>query len=179
MPNARTSLQEMGIHSVTVELRIEALWTDSGELFAALSGTERAAGTTLQTAAEKAIRTGMGKLSEKLLDELVEDWREKVYSGRLVRLVVQGSDAQLRSFEREFPLRVGGIEKLNPRSFVSGKGVYDIRVKGSGFEVARQLVARGLGDTTQVEILQVTANTLKLHLESNGTHGSGREDRSE
>jgi hypothetical protein len=180
IPNSPSSLRGKGIHSATAELRVEALWTDSGEVFAALSGTGRAAGATLQTAAEKAIHLGMSTLRDSLLDELAEDWREKIYSGRLIRLVVQGSEAQLRSFEREFPRRVNGVENMNPRRRGAGRRVYDIRAPGSGFDVARQLAGRGLGGALQVDILQVTAHTLELHLEpASGAHDSSRADQSE
>ena len=94
---------------------------------------------------------------------MMENWREKVYSGRTISLTVRGTRPQADYFKREFPLRVAGIEKLYPRSFEGDLAIYDARSKTPAFHVARELSAKGLGDLN-VEIVQVTANTMQLVL---------------
>jgi len=163
IPFSSGSLEEVGIKSGVADLRVEALWTDTGEIFAALTGVEKAAAATLQAAADKAIGTGIERLAGELVARLADDWREKVYSGRLLRLVVQGSREQLGVFERLFPICVGGVEKLYPRRYRSGVGVYDARSRDTGFQVARELSAKEVGDF-DIEILQASLNSLQLQL---------------
>lgn len=165
VPLASSTLREIGVQSAVVQLRVEALWADSGEIFATLSTVERAAAVTIQAAYEKGIRSGAEKLTDQLVERLAEDWREKAYSGRLLRLVIEGKRERLTLFEREFPARVGGIEKLYPRSYSGGRGVYDARSQHTGFQVARSLVAREW-EGMDIEVVQVTPNSLKLQLNS-------------
>ena len=163
VPFAGASLQSLGMRSATADLRIEALWTDTGEIFAALSHSEREADINLSTAGEKAVRTGMVKLSAELIRHLVENWREKMYSGRLVRVVVNGNSERVGYFESIFPGLVAGIEKIHRRSFSEGEAIFDVRSKYTGFSIARMLTAKGIKDF-DIEILRVSPNSLRLAL---------------
>ena len=163
VPFAGASLQSLGMRSVTADLRIEALWTDTGEIFAALSDSERGADINLSTAGEKAVRTGMKKLSAELIRHLVENWREKMYSGRMVKVVVNGDSKHIGYFESAFPGLLAGIEKIYRRSFSEGKAVFDVRSKDTGFSIARALIAKGL-EGVDIEILRVSPNSLRLAL---------------
>ena len=163
VPFAGSSLQSLGLNSATADLRIEALWTDTGEVFAALSRSERGADVNLTTAGEKAVRTGMEKLSAELVRQLVENWRGKMYSGRLIRVVVDGASERVRHCEAAFPVQVAGIEKIYRRSFREGTAVFDIRSKDTGFAIARALTAKGI-EGVNIDILRVSPNSLRLAL---------------
>lgn len=158
-----TTLHQLGIHSRSVQVKLDALWSDSGEVFASLAATERAAAMTPEAAAEKAVRLGTERLAGQLVRRLAADWRERAYNGQWVRLVVLGDPETLSRFERELPERVASVEQLLPRSRSAGLAVYDARSRGSGFQVARELAAGGLTGLA-VEVEEVTVNTLKLRL---------------
>jgi len=166
VPLSSSTLNGIGVQSAVVQMRVEALWADSGEIFATLSTVEKAAAVTVQAAYEKGIRNGAEKLTKQLVERLTDDWREKAYSGRLLRLVIEGERERLTLFEKEFPARIGGIEKLYPRSFSDGSGVYDARSQHTGFQIARSLVAREW-ESMNIEVMQVTPNSLKLQLNPN------------
>ena len=102
-------------------------------------------------------------LADSLVRDLVENWRQKVYSGRLVRLVVQASAKELSEFESDFSLLLGGVEKMYRRSYSDGVAIYDIRSKNTGFSIARQLTAYNL-ERFDIVIQQVTPNSLKLQV---------------
>ena len=163
VPFAGSSLRSLGLSSATADLRIEALWTDTGEVFAALSHSERGADVNLSTAGEKAVRTGMEKLSAELVRQLVENWREKMYSGRLVRVVVDGDSERVGHFEWAFSGQVAGIEKIYRRSFSEGTAVFDVRSKDTGFAIARALTAKGI-EGVNIDIIRVSPNSLRLAL---------------
>jgi hypothetical protein len=164
---AGAKVEELGFSTAVAEVKVRALWTDTGEVLAVLTKVQRAADRTLQTAAAKAVRQGTGGLSAQLVTRLAEDWRQKVYAGRLLHLVVQGQPAQLQAFEREFPGRAGGIDKLYPRQYAAGRGEYDAHSQSAAFQVARELSARGL-DSLDVDVVSVSLNTLELRLVARG-----------
>lgn len=156
-------LKELGISSAAAEVEAKLIWVDTGEVVAVLTQRSRAADRSFEAAARKAARQGVEKLAPELVKKLLGDWQERVYSGRQLQLQVQASADQLRLFERDFPTAVGGIDKLYPRGFAAGVARYEARAHSEGFQIARELSAKGLGDL-DVEILQVTGNTLRLKL---------------
>ena len=163
VPFTQASLKGLGLYSATADMRVEALWTDTGEVFASLVHSERGADVNLQTAAEKAIRNGMEKLSAKLVIKLAENWREKMYSGRLVRLLVRGDIERVGSFENAFPHQVIGVEKLYRRSYEEGVAVFDLRSKETGFAIARDIIAKGV-EGIDINIVRVSPNSVHLHI---------------
>jgi hypothetical protein len=163
VPYSRSSLEGLGLHSAVAALAIDALWTDTGEVFSSHVRTERAAASSLEEAGRKALYHGGEVLADSLVRDLVENWRQKVYSGRLVRLVVQASAKELSEFESDFSLLLGGVEKMYRRSYSDGVAIYDIRSKNTGFSIARQLTAYNL-ERFDIVIQQVTPNSLKLQV---------------
>ena len=163
IPFAGTSLEDAGLTTAVAELRILMVWADTREVMAELTGVRRAADSSLEAAAHKAIREGIRDLQAQLVERLAEDWREKVYSGRLIRLVVRGDRDLLDLFERGFPEALGGIDALYPRSYEPGVAIYDAQSKSAAFQAARELSARGV-EGLQTEILGISLNTLDLAL---------------
>lgn len=161
IPFSQASLKGLGLQSATADMRIDALWTDTGEVFASITHSERGADVNLATAGEKAIRNGMEKLADELVRRLAENWREKMYSGRLVRLVVKGDIEHLGRFETAFPLQVSGVDKLYRRSYEKGVAIFDIRCKETGFAIARDLTAKGI-EGVNIDILRVSPNSIQL-----------------
>ena len=163
IPFSGVKLEETGIKSAVAEVRIKVLWADSREVVAEFTRVQKAADSSLEAAALKAIRQGILQVADELVERIAQDWREKVYSGRTIQVIVRAGRAQLDLFERDFPVRVGGIEKLYPRTYQAGEAVYEARSKNAAFQIARELSSKGLADL-DVEILQVSLNTLKLQL---------------
>jgi tetratricopeptide (TPR) repeat protein len=123
----------------------------------------RDADVNLATAGEKAVRSGVEKLTGELVRHLVENWREKMYSGRLVRLVVEGDSEGLGRFETAFPMQVSGVEKLYRHSYIEGTAVFDVLCKNTGFAIARDLTAKGI-EGVDIDIIRVTPNSLRIQL---------------
>ncbi|MBM3278453.1 MAG: hypothetical protein FJY95_10295 [Candidatus Handelsmanbacteria bacterium] len=167
LPDARVPggdrLGNLGVSSARAEIEVRLMWVDTGEVVAVLNQSSRAAAGSFEAAAQKAARQGTARLAPQLVKKLLKDWQEKVYAGRPLQLQVEASASQLRRFERTFPAQVGGIDHLQPRGMAGGVGRYEARARHEGFQVARELSAKGLGDLN-VEILAVTGNTLSLKL---------------
>ena len=102
-------------------------------------------------------------MSAELVRQLVENWREKMYSGRLVRVVVDGDSERVGHFEWAFSGQVAGIENIHRRSFSEGTAVFDVRSKDTGFAIARALTAKGI-EGVNIDIIRVSPNSLRLAL---------------
>lgn len=163
IPSSGAQLAELGISSAVAEIEVKLMWVDTGELVAVLTHSHRAAAGSFEAAAHKAARQGTAKLTPELVKRLLKDWQEKVYSGRQLQVQVEASTSQLRRFERDFPIHVGGIDQLHPRGYEAGVARYEVRARSEAYQVARELSAKGMGDLN-VEILGVTGNTLQLKL---------------
>jgi hypothetical protein len=157
------SLGTLGICSAQAQVQLDALWTDSGQAFASLSVTERAAAPTAAAAAEKATRLGTERAAGQLLQRLAEDWRERAYNGQWVRLVVDGPALEQDRFRSLAAQRLASLETLVPRSRSGDVAVYDARCRGTGFRLARDLAACDAG-TLAIQVEEVTTNTLRLRL---------------
>ena len=163
IPFSSASLESRGIKSANANLQIRAMWADNRRALAALKGVRKAAASSLEAAALKGVGQGIQALSGELLEKLAKDWQQKVYSGRLIRLEIEAQREKVNLFERDFAARVGGIERVYPRSFADGLAIYEIQAKNSAYQVARELSAKGLVGA-DVEILQVSLNTLKVKI---------------
>ena len=140
------------------------IWADNGQIF----GTDVAQGKHPHidqvAGGVLAIQKASQALSEKLIPEVWADWREKVMSGRQLSMVVKNATfSQLRAFERTMKLVVGGVQKLNRRSFDSGVAIYDVTSKFDANRVAEELDGKDM-EGFKVQVLSVTANSLEISL---------------
>ncbi len=163
IPNAGRSLADLGLISAAATIELQAFWIDSGQLMASSSIVGRGADSSLRAAAARAIEQGVRQVAEEFAEDLIADLHDKVYSGRLIQLIVHGSQGQLAHFERDFPGRVRDVEKLYQRSYESGMAIYEARSRSAAFALARQLASSGL-DGLDVDIKQVSSNKMTLVL---------------
>ncbi len=115
---------------------------------------------TLGVAAARAIEEGVGRIAEEFGQAIMADIREKVYSGRMLQLVVLGERELLRRFETDLR-NLGAVEKLYARTYETGRAVYEARSRTSGFELSRELSTSAPAGL-DIEIHKVSANTLEL-----------------
>lgn len=163
VPFSNASLGDLGLFSASATVDGEALWTDSGEVFSAHGLSVRAAAGTENGARQKVLQDGVDALSQQLVADMIENWRQKAFSHRLVRLVVDLEGVDFLLFEQALFEALGTAQSPLRRSVVDGRATYDIKGTRSGFDIARHLVGRGL-DPFQLSIRQTTANTLKLRV---------------
>ena len=163
IPFGDATLAETGLKTAVVELQLKVVWSDSKEVVAEFNRVQKAAAISLEAASTKAIAAGVEALADELIENIVEDWREKVYSGRLIHLEVEADREKLARFEREFPQQVGGIQKMYTRAYKEEGAIYEVRIENAAFQLARELSAKGLAGF-DIEIVEVSFNTLRLVL---------------
>jgi hypothetical protein len=163
IPYGEVTLEEIGIQQASLETRIEAWWPDSGERVAQLTHTEKATALSQKEAVYLAFNKNMDALAEPLVQHITENWRKKVYASRILQLEIQAAPSLIQRFEKDFPIQIGGIQGLQVRRYESRFAAYDVHATCAAFQIARQLSTKGV-DPLDIEIRQVTANTLKLSL---------------
>jgi len=163
IPFAGVRLSTAGLQSAVGRVEIQALWADTRELIASVSGTGRGSEVALAAASRTAILQAVDSAGEQLLRALTANVRSKAYGDRDLHMVVRAPAAGLLQFERDFAERMQAVIALEPRSYGLGEAVYDVRARGAAFEIARELSAEGLPGI-DVEIIQVSINTLTLQL---------------
>ena len=160
LPLGGGTLADVGLVSVSATIHVQAWWIDSGQLIASSKVVGRGADVTLGVAAARAIEEGVGRIAEEFGQAIMTDIREKVYSGRMLQLVVLGEPEPLRRFESDLP-NLGAVEKLFRRTYETGKAVYEARSRTNGFELSRELSGSALSGL-DIEIRKVSANALEL-----------------
>lgn len=167
VPFSGRPLSQSGLDAAVAAVHVEARWVDEDRPIAVLDTVGRGVGVGARVAGERALRQGMAALAADLRRALAEDLRRRAYSGRSVRVIVEGEGlSALAELTRD--LAVGlGTDGLRPRGLGEGQATFDVHTPLAAFDLARQLSARGLAQR-DVEILQVTANTLRFAVRREG-----------
>ncbi|MDA0338069.1 MAG: hypothetical protein O2782_23105 [bacterium] len=167
IPMAGRLVADAGMSTAGATLRVELGWVDADRPIGVLTSSGRGAGSSPRDAGERALRHAVAIISDSLRALLAEELRQRAFSTRVVELVVEGDrvSAGLDGLVRALESGLGPLQSLTPRLIEVNQASFQIRSTASSFELARLLSARGLDDTS-VEILQVTANGLRVALGS-------------
>ncbi len=163
VPFSKNTTRSLGVLSASIEAKVEALWSDTGEVFSTHFHRERVAAGSELEAKRKGLLQSVETLSDLLVKDLVVNWQKKVYSGRMVRMVANINDVDLVKFEEALIGALGTTRAVQRRGYSGSTAMYDIESKNSGFDIARRLSLRGF-DAFEVTIQQATMNTLKLQV---------------
>ena len=167
IPMAGKLVLDTGLSTAGATLRVEVGWVDEDKPIGILTASGRGAGSSLRAAGERALRHAVALLSDSLRVVLAEDLRQRAFSTRVVDLVVEGPGvtADIDGLVRTLEAGLGPIQALIPREVEVGQARFQVRSTVGAFDLARQLSAHGL-ESAAVEILQVTANSLRVALAS-------------
>ena len=163
IPFSDRSLGGLGIYSAVANVKLEGLWSDTGRVFSTHYGSARVAAGQAETAMEKAGAQCTSSLADSLVKDLVANWQEKVYSGRLVRVVVNFEDVDPQEFESALVGALGNVQTLHRRIYDADRAVFDIKSKKSGFDIARHLTLR-VEDQFEMTIQQSTLNSINIRV---------------
>ena len=169
VPFSGRSVAQVGLATAAAAVHVEARWLDEDQPVAVLEAQGRGAGTSAREAGERALQHGISQLSEDLRRALSEDLRRRSYGGRTVQVVVESPrvGSGLDELARDLAQGLGTVAPLRPRSVSEARAEFDVHTPLTAYDLARQLSSRGLPDG-DVQILQVTANTLRCNVQSVG-----------
>lgn len=167
IPMSNRSVAETGLSTAEASLRLHIGWMDKSTPMGVLSTRGRGAGVSPRAAGERALRHAVALLSDTLRANMAEDLRQRAFSTRVVDLVVESDRASsdLDGLTRALESGLGPVQSLLSRGVDLGAARFEVRSTSSAFDLARQLSSKGI-DAMAVEILQVTANSLRLSLQA-------------
>jgi hypothetical protein len=165
IPLAGRLVLDTGLATAGATLGVEVSWVDEDNPVGVLTAIGRGAGPSPRAAGEKALRHAVALLGDSLRALLAEDLRQRAFSTRVVELIIEGPRvmADIDEVVRALESGLGSIQSLTPREAETGRATFQLRSTASAFDLARRLSAHGL-ETASVEILQVTANRLRVSL---------------
>lgn len=173
VPGSSRRLNDLGIESRLVSLTIDLRWLDESSAMNRWSATGRGAASESGEAERKALGEAVDQIAAALRAALVEDLRQRAFSDHTIHLAIEGTAAQLDAVEQVWTRSALTGTPLRPHGRDNGQGRYSVEISGSAYELARELSARGLGADSGVamEILQASANRLRLRVRSQVTAG--------
>ena len=163
IPFSDQSIGELGVYSAVANVKLEGLWSDTGRVFSTHFGSARAAATQSEAAIEKAGAQCASSLADSLVKDLVANWQEKVYSGRLVRMVANFDGVDPQAFESVLVGALGNVQTLHRRIYDADRAIFDIKSKNSGFDIARHLTLR-VEDKFEMTIQRSTLNSINIRV---------------
>ena len=163
IPFSDRSIRSLGVYSAVVNLKLEGLWSDTGRVFSTHYGSARAAAEEAETAIEKAGAQCASSLADSLVKDLVANWQEKVYSGRLVRMVANFEGVDPQEFESALVGALGNVQTLHRRIYDANRAIFDIKSKNTGFDIARHLTLRA-EDHFRMTIQKSTLNSITIRV---------------
>ena len=167
IPMSNRSVAGTGLSTAEASLHLRIGWMDESTPMGVLSTRGRGAGVSPRAAGERALRHAVALLSDTLRANMAEDLRQRAFSTRVVDLVVESDRASsdLDGLTRALESGLGPVQSLLSRGVDLGAARFEVRSTSSAFDLARQLSSKGI-DAMAVEILQVTANSLRLSLQA-------------
>jgi len=154
------------VYSYSANITIKAIKTDTAKVIAVVeeSASARGGGVKGETAiAREALTEAGDKIAEKLMDEILEVWRDEVYNVQTVEVVLlNASEAEQKRFVEGLN-NIEGVERTIERMVEETTAMYDVLVAGA--------VKKGLADKIKdiegltLAIRGKTANRIKVYVE--------------
>jgi hypothetical protein len=151
------------VYSYQVHITAKAIKTDTAKVIAIVddSATARGGGTRGEGAiAREALTAAADKITEKLMNKIVEVWRDEVYNVQTVRVGLFNADSDERARFVEGLKNIDGVEKVIERMVEETTSMYDVLVAGAiAKDLADKVVAiEGLALTLRSK----TANRINV-----------------
>lgn len=151
--------------SVQANISLRAIQIDDGRILS--SGTEHAAAVHIDetTAGVEALKKASVKVSEKLMDDIIQNFQKRVGATTTVQLTIFGlaRPQDLQKFKNILQGQVRGVEGIYERSFTGGVAKMDLDVKGSAQSLADELARKNFRDF-KIQIMKRSWNTIELQV---------------
>lgn len=122
------------VYSFAANVTVKAIKTDTAKVIAVVEadGKARGGGTKGEsTIAREALKQAGDKAVDKLMDKIVEVWRDEVYNVQTVQVVLLNADDEEQKRFVEGLNNIDGVEKTVERFVEETTAMYDVLVTGS------------------------------------------------
>ena len=157
------SVAGTSMKSAQANISLRAIQTDNGQIIS--SGAAHGAAVHIDdvTAGAEALKKASAKISEKMMDDIIKNFRKRVGATTLVQLTVNGLSGyeDLGKFKSMLQGQVRGVERIHDRSFTGNSARMDVDMKGSAQSLAEEISRKSFKEFA-VRINSVSWNVIDL-----------------
>lgn len=151
------------MHSYQADIVTQAIKADNGQVIATGKKHSAKVHIAVVSGACLALEDATVKLSEELIEKILQVWSKELASGKMIQLVVSNVDfAQLKKLEDALKQDIRAVDGVHRRSFANNVALIDIDTKLTPDELAEELTAKDVG--VKVEVTGISANKIYLKI---------------
>ncbi|MCK9554593.1 hypothetical protein M0R36_02075 [bacterium] len=161
------SSQPYGVSVFAYEAQVtaKAIDVDTAQVIASDGASAQSRGGGRVPAARASMKKSGAELASKMMDQIVENWRSKVYNTMDIQIVGFNADSSERiAFEKALE-EIRGVKSVNERSFSKGVVVIDVTIDGSLYKGFEEIITT-LPDTG-IEVKGRTQNRIDIEFMGN------------
>ncbi|MBN2029375.1 hypothetical protein JW824_03950 [bacterium] len=142
-----------------------AIRTDTGDIIAIQSADGAFPHIDDAVGGARAIQRACEALSEKLIDQILDQWQEDISQGSTITLQIEGvSDfSQLTKFKNALPYYVRGLTSVMQRDWHEGFATFEVVMTGSSEDLASSLSGRDI-EGIQVKVIGMSQNSVTVEI---------------
>ncbi|MDD5644495.1 MAG: hypothetical protein PHO00_03495 [bacterium] len=155
----------VSVFAYEAQATAKAIDVDTAQIIAADGASAQSRGGGRIPAARESMKKSGIELASKIMDQIAENWRSKVYNTMDIQIVGFNADSSNRiAFEKALA-EVRGVKNVNERSFSKGVVVIDVTIEGSLYNGFEEIIT-GLPDI-DIEVKGKTQNRIDVEFLGN------------
>ncbi len=164
-------LQQAGMVSCQATVNLRAVRGDDGRIIASVMRQAAAAHVDPIAGGTQALQKAAHLAALSLADQIVEKWRQDVYSGGIVQLRVLniGAYVDLMHLKNWLLSHIRGVQSIQQREFSGGTALLDVQGKIDSEKLAAEIALKSTNNDTNfsLEVVSVSANTVVIKVVKN------------
>jgi len=164
-------LQQAGMVSCQATVNLRAVRGDDGRIIASVMRQAAAAHVDPLAGGTQALQKAAHLAALSLADQIVEKWRQDVYSGGIVQLRVLniGAYVDLMHLKNWLLSHIRGVQSIQQREFSGGTALLDVQGRIDSEKLAAEIALKSTNNDTNfsLEVVSVSANTVVIKVVKN------------
>jgi len=155
--------------TASANMSVRALNTDNGEIIATATGEHVYPHPSEISAGNNALKMAAEKVSNQLIDGIMEKWNQELSGGQMVSIDITGIDDPgfLSEFKNFLTQQVRGVQGVQIRKFKKPDASLDIDYKGKGQDLGLELSGKKIGKSV-LEVTDMQQNSVKIKVTKGG-----------
>ena len=142
-----------------------AIRTDTGDIIATASGQGAFPHIDDVVGGTRAIQKACEKVSDELIQKILDRWQSDVSSGTTITLKVRGVKdfSQLNKFKSSLKYLVRGVTTVVQRDWYEGFATLEVSMTGTSQDLAERLSDKSLDDA-KIKVIGMSQNSVTVEL---------------
>lgn len=146
-------------------INVRAIRADTGDIIAITSGQGAFPHIDDVVGGAKAIQRACEKISETLVDQILDRWQEDISSGATITLNVRGITgfAMLSKFKASLPSYVRKASSIVQRTWSGEFATFEVEMTGNADDLAQRISGKNI-EGIHVKVVGLTQNSVTVEL---------------